>query len=148
MAKETEIKKPVISRLVMIKSANMTASKVGTAPVFSIPIPSEYEKIGLSNEQRDKVRSIVNRYDVQIQNMETLLNSMKTNRAKELSNVLTSKQQSELANGKTPVPSQAKPEVKRSNTSKNDKTVASVAPASKGNTASKDKAIKKAEGKK
>jgi hypothetical protein len=122
----------------------------------SIQLPSGWEQINLSNDQRDKAVVIADKYAVEIRKMESQLEAAKANREKELSALLTAQQRSQFANLKgqvqskpmtnvgraQPVNGKVKPEIKKTTMVKRDNTLASAAPIAI------DKPAKKGRGKK
>jgi hypothetical protein len=137
------VKGPVL----MAATKTMVTKPVQKGPALSIQLPANYEQLNLTSLQRDRTMAIMDRYAVQIRNLESQLNAMKAGREMELSAVLTPQQQAQLARPKAE--SQAKPSTtsgpaksvdKKGKTGVRDTTTASAA------SIVKDKLAKKAPG--
>ena len=97
-AKPTPVNKPVIAA---------STKKVESKPILkkqsaSWKLPAEYERLNLTNDQREKAYAILSRYDGQISKLEGMINSLKSDRQRELSALLSVKQTPSLTNAKTP----------------------------------------------
>jgi hypothetical protein len=147
-AKPAPVSKPVIAA---------STKKVENKPVLkkesaSWKLPAEYERLNLTNEQREKVYAITSRYDGEISKLEGMLHSLKSDRQRELSALLSVKQKPSLTNAKAPEvkptkkieptkPAMSNGKVKTQSTkimnSKPVATLASAAPVSKDKSPSK-----------
>jgi hypothetical protein len=147
-AKPTPVSKPAIAA---------TTKKMESKPVLkkesaSWKLPAEYERLNLSNEQREKVYAITSRYDGEISKLEGMLNSLKSDRQRELSALMSVKPTPSLTKAKTPEvkptqkigptkPAMSNGKVKTQSTkimnSKPVATLASAAPISKDKSPSK-----------
>ena len=64
----------------------------------SIQLPVGWERINLTNDQRDKATVISDKYAAEIKKMEAQLEAAKANREKELSALLTPEQRNHFVN--------------------------------------------------
>jgi hypothetical protein len=152
-------KQPTINKPVVIEPAKTKVTPPAPKErASSFQLPAGYEKINLTNSQREKAAAIMDKYAGQIRNLESQLNATKASREKELSALLTPQPQAPLAKSKEksqPKPTTnagparsagktgaAKSQAIKVNPGKRDNTMASTAPISK------DKSAKKAPGKK
>jgi hypothetical protein len=85
----------------------------------SIQLPTGWDRINLTNDQRDKAMVISDKYSAEIKKMEAQLEAAKANREKELSALLTPEQRNQFVNSngqgqKTPTTNgKVKAEIKR-----------------------------------
>jgi hypothetical protein len=86
----------------------------------SFPLPTGWERLNLSNDQREKAIAISDKYSAEIKKMEAQLEAAKANRQNELSALLTQEQRNQFVNSngqvqKKPMTNgKAKSEVKKS----------------------------------
>jgi hypothetical protein len=97
-AKPAPVSKPAIAA---------TTKKVESKPVLkkesaSWKLPAEYERLNLTSEQREKVYAITSRYDSEISKLEGTLNSLKSDRQRELSALLSAKPTPSVTKAKAP----------------------------------------------
>ena len=97
-AKPTPVNKPVIAA---------STKKVESKPILkkqsaSWKLPAEYDRLNLTNDQREKAYAILSRYDGQISKLEGMINSLKSDRQREITTLLSVKQKPSLTNAKTP----------------------------------------------
>jgi hypothetical protein len=140
-------KLPVVNKAPVTMNKTAVATPAPKANAASIQLPAGFEKMNLSNDQRTKAKAIMDRYSMQIANLESQLNAMKASRDKELSAML--KPQTQLAKApannaskvtnvtKPAATAQAKPTANKTTT-----PPAATAPVAK------DKAAKKSSGQK
>jgi len=64
----------------------------------SFQLPTGWERLNLSNDQRDKAAAISDKYSADIKKMEAQLEAAKANREKELSALLTQEQRNQFVN--------------------------------------------------
>jgi hypothetical protein len=141
--KQYAVNKPVVAG----SAKAIVAKPVQKGPAVSVQLPARYEQMNLTGAQREKAAVIMNKYAVQIGNLESMLNNMKATREKELSALLTAQPQTRPGTVKDE--GQAKPstnvalvrstgttgQVKfapnKATTEKRDNATASAAPISK-----------------
>ena len=73
-----------------------STKKVESKPVrkkqsASWKLPAEYQRLNLTNDQREKAAAIMSRYDGQISKLEGMINSLKSDRQRDLSALLSVK---------------------------------------------------------
>jgi hypothetical protein len=78
--------KPVIAKVAPIQRTN------------SFPLPAGWERINLSNDQREKAMVISDKYSAEIKKMEAQLEAAKANRQNALSALLTQEQRNQFVN--------------------------------------------------
>jgi hypothetical protein len=148
--KQQKINKPPV----VTASAKMMATRPAqNGSAVSVQLPANFEKMNLTSDQRAKAGTIMDKYAVQIRDLESRLNDMKASRDKELSALLAPQKQTQLT--KTKGGSQSKPSTKvgptpsaattgqlkspsnKTSTVKRDNATASAAPMSKNKVAKK-----------
>jgi len=132
LMKPLSVNKPIVTA----SATTMMTKPVqkGLAPTFQLP--ANYEQLNLTNPQRDKATAVMNKYEVQIRNLESKLNDMKAGREKELSALLTPQQQTQLAKFKGE--SQPKPSTNSGPARSAPTSGSSKSAANKGSTVSRD----------
>jgi hypothetical protein len=101
--------KPVVTTTAATMPGKTMATAAVKVPAAKLELPAGYEKINMTDNQRNRAMLIMNRYSPEISRLETQLNVLKAARDKELSVVLKPQEQTQLA--KAQPASQTKPAV-------------------------------------
>jgi hypothetical protein len=148
------VKQHTVNKPVVVDSAKTTVTKPAQqARDASMQLPAGYEQLSLTSNQREKTFAVMERYAAQIRSLESMLNTAKTSREKEMSALLTPQQQAQLAKlkGENQVKPSAnagpahtaattvepKSKINKVQTGKRDNATASTAPISKDQTVKK-----------
>jgi hypothetical protein len=90
------IVRPMVNKTIVTTPNTVAAQSVPMATAGSFQLPAGYEK-NLTSDQRNKARTIVDRYSVQIASLESQLSALKAGRDKELSALVKPQGQTQLA---------------------------------------------------
>jgi hypothetical protein len=90
-----------VNKAPVAKPNAVVAKSVPMATAGSFQLPAGYEKANVTSEQRNRARTIMDLYSVQISKLELQLNALQASRDKDLSAVLTPQGQTQLAKAQT-----------------------------------------------